>query len=139
MHQKIRSFFKQPHATQVKPVAMMLLILLCLISSCTVRKGIQSFLSDRAIEQNHLDKPGKNTFNKHVVAMGCNIKDQILVDLPSLSKQGTTSFVLLFSLLPAFMLSSDQTIKQQSELPVPYSKLQWSCLPLFIQNRLLLI
>lgn len=120
-------------------MAMTLLILLCLISSCTVRKGIQSFLFGNVIEHNLSAKPGKNSFNRNATSIDCSIKDQSLVDLPSLSKQATTSIILLCSLLPAFLLSSNQTIDDPSELPVPYAKLQWSCLPLFLQNRLLLI
>ncbi|WEK17739.1 MAG: hypothetical protein P0Y49_13125 [Candidatus Pedobacter colombiensis] len=143
MNNSIRPFIDRLIAKGFKPFAMSLLIVLCLISSCSIRKGIQAIFTGNAIE--HINgKPGKSVIqHKSVeyVAAECSTAGQNLDLQQSLTKQDSSKkamMPLLFLLLPGFLLSL-RTIKDKPGLPVPYSRLQWSCLPLFLQNRLLLI
>lgn len=145
MNNSIRPFIDRLTAKGFKAFAMGLLIVLCLISSCTIRKGIQAFLLGNAVERIAFSKPGKSIIqNKSIesVSSECNTAVQKLESQQSFLNQDSSKasmMSLLFLLLPAFLLSLQRTIKDKTGLPVPYSRLQWSCLPLFLQNRLLLI
>jgi len=145
MNNSIRPFTDRLTAKGLKPFAISLLIVLCLISSCTIRKGIQAFLLGNAVERIAFSKPGKSLIQHksfESVSSECNTVGQNLELQQSFVKQDSSKasmMPLLFLLLPAFLISLLRTIKDKTGLPVPYSRLQWSCLPLFLQNRLLLI
>lgn len=110
-----------------------LLIMLVVLSSCVVRKGIQYFLSSDTVSTMQSGKMTK---------IACQKLSDTKNDLLSFASQhnsGNALFMALYCLLPAFLISLFTVFKDNLRLPVPYSLLHWSQLPLFLQNRLLLI
>lgn len=117
------------------------MIVLCLLSSCTVRKGIQSFFSTDNAELVISGKTGKfmlKNLDAEPSFSDCKNIRQELVQTPSPLPKTAGIFLLAF-LLPGFLLSLRNTTKDHICLPVPYSRLQWPGLSLFLQHRLLLI
>lgn len=111
-----------------------LLIMLVVLSSCVVRKGIQYFLSNDTVSS--YMQSGKMT------KIACQKLSDTKTDLLSFASQhnsGNAFFIALYCLLPAFLISLFTVFKDNLRLPVPYSLLHWPQLPLFLQNRLLLI
>lgn len=131
----------------IKPLAVFLLLLICLFSSCTVRKGIQSFFSDTVSQRagltnklmkNLLVSPARLIVEKtDCLAAHLNSSADELSFKPAALK---TTVILLFAIiLPGFIFSLLVFLKNRTELPRPESELRWSVIPLFLQNSLLLI
>jgi len=123
-----------------------LLITLVVLSSCVVRKGIQYFLSNDTVSNMQNGKMAKIGLNPNgqlnALSAACEKLSDTKNDLLSFTSQhnsGNAFFIVLYCLLPAFLISLFTVFKDNLRLPVPYSLLHWSQLPLFLQNRLLLI
>ncbi|RAJ28157.1 hypothetical protein [Pedobacter cryoconitis] len=146
MYQQIKYTIGQLAAKGIKPLAVFLLLLICLLSSCAVRKGIQSFFSDTVSQSAVSNKLMKSLWGRPDQLI-VEKADCLLAQLNSstdepIVKQSVlrTSLVMLFAfILPGFILSLLVSFKKQTELPRPESKLRWPVIPLFLQNSLLLI
>ncbi|MET3114928.1 hypothetical protein AAKU52_002668 [Pedobacter sp. CG_S7] len=145
MNIKVRTIFDQFLVKGLRPLSIGLLIIICLLSSCSVRKGFQSFLSGESFEYFASGKLVKPIIAKATVDdafKSCNTLNQGMEKIQSLTHAESSKIAmvpLLFFLLPGFLISLRVTIKDHAVLPVPYSLLQWSYLPLFLQNRFLLL
>lgn len=129
-----------------RPLAVFLLLFIYLFSSCTIRKGIQSFFSGTVSQRAGTNKLMKNLMARPVqlitgqadcLSANLNSSADELSFKPASLK---TSIVMLFAfILPGFILSLPVPLKKYTELPRPESQLRWSVIPLFLQNSLLLI
>jgi len=130
-----------------KSFAVFLLILICLLSSCTIRKSIQSFFSDTAVERTAVSGKSLRNLWTQQHQFGPKTVDCSKTYLNSspddpLFKQSIskTAVIMLFEfILPVFILSLLLPFKKLIILHTPESQWRWSVIPLFLQNRLLLI
>lgn len=116
---------------RLKPLLLFVLMGCFVLSACSVRKGIQSFFAEVSPVATTSVKVSK------ICTVTLNSADEILF------KQNVTqtpaSALVLFFLLPDFMLSVF-FFKKDKYLAVPTNPdLSGSPVPLFIKNRLLLI
>lgn len=145
MNIKVKTIFDQLFVKGFRPLFIGMLIFICLLSSCSVRKGFQSFLSGEGFEyfaSGKLVKPVIVNTTVDDAFESCSTATLGLDKIQSLTTPESSKIAivpLLFFLLPGFLISLRVTIKDHAVLPVPYSLLQWSYLPLFLQNRLLLL
>lgn len=146
MYQQIKYLIGKLMTKGIKPLAVFLLLLICLFSSCTVRKGIQSFFSDTVSQRTGSNKLMKNLLvsparliveKTDCLAAHLNSSADELSFKPAALK--TTVIVLFAIILPGFIFSLLVFLKNRTELPRPESELRWSVIPLFLQNSLLLI
>ncbi|SMC89629.1 hypothetical protein SAMN04488101_1058 [Pedobacter nyackensis] len=129
-----------------KLLSACLLIILVVLSSCAVRKGIQHFLSTPPLSNMQTGKPNKTglTANGKLDALSTtcekltDAKDNLL-SFVSQHNSGNETFMVLYFVLPAFLISLLAVFNNHLQLPIPYSLLRWPELSLFLQNRLLLI
>jgi hypothetical protein len=129
-----------------KLLSACLLIILIVLSSCAVRKGIQHFLSTPPLSNTHSGKMNKTGLTANgkldVPSTACekltDAKDNLL-SFVSLHNSENETFMVLYFVLPAFLISLLAVFSDHFQLPIPYSLLRWPKLSLFIQNRLLLI
>ncbi|MGY0038017.1 hypothetical protein [Pedobacter sp. NJ-S-72] len=146
MYKQIKYTIGKLTAKGFRPFTVCLLIVICLLSSCTVRKGIQSFFSDTVAQNNLSGKLAKNLLVKQssftTETIDCfsahlnSSADELMFKQSALK----TSMVMLFAfILPGFILSLLVSFKKLTHLPAPESQLRWSVIPLFLQNSLLLI
>lgn len=146
MYQQIKYLIDKLMTKGAKPLAVFLLLLICLFSSCTIRKGIQSFFSDTISQHKGTHKLMKNLLAKPAqlitrqadcLSANMNSSADELSFKPASLK---ASMGMLFAfILPGFILSLLLPLKKYTELPRPESQLRWSVIPLFLQNSLLLI
>ncbi|MBB5623301.1 nitrogen fixation/metabolism regulation signal transduction histidine kinase [Pedobacter cryoconitis] len=146
MYQQIKYLTGKLMVKGIRSLAVFLLLLICLLSSCTVRKGIQSFFSDTVSQRAGSSKLMKNLLVRPVqlvvekvdcFAGHLNSSDDELNVKPGIFK---SSILVLFAfILPGFILSLLISLKERTRLPEPESQLRWSVIPLFLQNSLLLI
>jgi hypothetical protein len=146
MYKQIKYAIGKLTAKGFRPFTVCLLIVICLLSSCTVRKGIQSFFSDTVSQstasgkfvKNLLVKPSSFT-TETIDCLSAHLNssaDELMFKQSALK----TSMVMLFAfILPGFILSLLIPLKKRTRLPAPESQLRWSVIPLFLQNSLLLI
>lgn len=146
MYQQIKYLIGKMMTKGIKPLAVFLLLLICLFSSCTVRKGLQSFFSDTVSQRAGSNKLMKNLLvsparliveKADCLVAHLNLSADELSFKPSALK--TTVIVLFAIILPGFIFSLLVFFKNRTELPRPESELRWSVIPLFLQNSLLLI
>lgn len=116
-----------------KRLSACLLIFLIVLSSCGVRKGIQYFLSNDTVSSMQSGK-----LNKIICEQRLDTKTN-LHSLVSQHDSVNSTSTLLYLLLPAFLISLITIFNGNLQLPVPESLLHCIQLPLFLQNRLLLI
>ncbi|PTS99818.1 hypothetical protein DBR11_11545 [Pedobacter sp. HMWF019] len=145
MNNQIKSFFDKSPAKSSPSFAVVLLMMLCLISTCSIRKGLQSFFSQNTIEFTGSGKLNKaNIYNRNVEFSNasCNTGSDIQLGTQPTSLQESLRVAIipfLFFVLPGFLLSLRSLVKDHSVLPIPLSLLRWPQTALFLQNRLLLI
>lgn len=144
MYEQIKYTIGKLTAKGIKPLTVSLLLLICLLSSCTIRKGIQSFFSDTVTQPARSAKLMKWVRPVQFIAEKANcLVTQLNSAADELSfKTGIlkSSIVMLFAfILPGFILSLLVSLKKRTGLPKPESQLRWSVMPLFLQNSLLLI
>lgn len=144
MYQQIKYTIGKLTAKGIKPFAVFLLLLICLLSSCTLRKGIQSFFSDTVAQPAGSAKLMKWVRPVQFIAEKADcLATQLNSAADELSfKPGIlkSSIVMLFAfILPGFILLLLVSLKERTRLPEPESQLRWSVIPLFLQNSLLLI
>lgn len=129
-----------------KLLSVCLLIILVTISSCAVRKGLQylfsgeapsTTLSGKAVKASLATSPNVNVLNFFCEQVEKS-KDALIPTFNAHSS-GTSKVPLYFILIPAFLISVFSLYKDHTYLPVPCALLNWPQLPLFLQNRLLLI
>lgn len=146
MHKQLKNTIGKLTAKGFRPLAVCLLILICLLSSCTVRKSIRSFFSDTVSQSSTSGKFVKNLLVKQssfttetidCLSAHLNSSPDELVFKQNALK---TSMVMLFAfILPGFIISLLLSFQKSTHLPAPESHLRWSVIPLFLQNSLLLI
>lgn len=122
---------RNENTSRLKPLLLFVLMGCFVLSACSVRKGIQSFFAEVSPVATSSVKASK------ICTASLNSADGILF------KQNVTqmsaSALILFFLLPDFMLSVF-FFKKDKYLAIPTSPdLSGSPVPLFIKNRLLLI
>ena len=122
---------RNENASRLKPLLLFVLMGCFVLSACSVRKGIQSFfaeVSPVATTNVKVSKICTTTLNS---ADGILFKQNVT--------QTSASALVLFFLLPDFLLSVF-FFKKDKYLAVPSNPdLSGSPVPLFIKNRLLLI
>lgn len=126
-------------------LSVCLLIFLIILSSCAVKRGINYFLSGQTSDYTAPGKTAKPILvYKQAVSFyaDCKVLFDAKNDLASVAKpQALVNTVtpFLYFILPGFLISLLLVFKDHVKLPVPYALLNWSALPLFLQNRLLLL
>ncbi|MEJ5963576.1 hypothetical protein [Pedobacter immunditicola] len=139
--------FDYLNSNTVRSLSIGMLVILCLLSSCSIRKSVASLFSDQSSSYLVFNKGTKSSaVNKSGLdynSVECKLTGQALDDTQLSIKQAVSSplamLPFLFLVLPEFLVSLLIGIKTPTILPVPNSWLRWAYLPLFLQNRLLLI
>lgn len=123
-----------------------LLIFLIVISSCGVKKSLQHIFSGEPSSAISMATPGKARLfadqNISVWNSSCNQFEEAnksLISSLNAQHSATATVLLYFTLVPAFLISVFSFYKDHIHLPVPISLRNWPQMPLFLQNRLLLI
>gem|GEM_PF-5637254 len=146
MNKLLKHIFDLPKNKIARSLSIGMLVILCLVSSCSIRKGIESFFSDGANKSLGFNKASKASLiqkqDLKFNSINCKLLGQGFEDQQVSLKQASSPVALvglLFFVLPEFLISFLIGFKSPTVLPVPNSWLRWSYLPLFLQNRLLLI
>ena len=135
-----------PYSETVRSWSIGMLVVLCLISSCAMRRSITSLFStesqaslvtNKATKGNLLIKDGFEYSSTDCKVTGQGLDDQ-QVSLKQLSSP-IAWLAIFFFVLPEFLVSLFPGLKTPTVIQTPSSWLRWSYLPLFLQNRLLLI
>lgn len=142
-----KHIFGLTNSKTFRSLAISMLVILCLLSSCSIRKSVLLLFSDHSIPSLVLNKGIKSGLvsrsGLEYKLVECGSIGQGLDDLQLSVRQAVTSpfsmLPFLVFVLPEFLLSLLKGVKAPTVLPVPNSRLRWSYLPLFLQNRLLLI
>jgi len=146
MKELLKYIFDLPNRKNARFLSIGMLVILCLVSSCSIRKGIESFFSDQLNTTLSFNKAAKSSLiqkqDLEYNSAGCKVIGLGLDDVQLSVKQASSPMAMLpflFLVLPEFLVSLLIGCKIPTVLPVPNSWLRWSYLPLFLQNRLLLI
>lgn len=141
-----RHHFNSFKLNSYKLFGICLLIFLISISSCGVRKSLIHFFSADVSLVMPGATPGKaRLFTDQNISVWNNICTQFeeakssLISGIDVQRSVAATVLLYFTLVPAFLISVLLFYKDHQHLPVPYSLQNWPQLPLFLQNRLLLI
>lgn len=144
MNRSLRHIFNQKSAKGYRLLAVSLLIVLSLLSSCVVRKGIQAFFSTHILEHANSGKVTRSgtIYQNSLESLACttlaNVQNSAVL-LVKPTAFGETMGQVLFVILPAFLISLAFLANGRLRPPVPYSWQRWTGIPLFLRYRLLLI
>lgn len=123
---------RNENTSRLKPLLLFVLMGCFVLSACSVRKGIQSFFAEVSPVATTSVKASK------ICSVALNSVDGNLLFKQNIPQMSSSALVLFF-LLPDFLLSVF-FLKKDKYLAVPSNPdLSGSPVPLFIKNRLLLI
>lgn len=142
----IQQSIRNENNSKVKAVLLWLLMVCFILSTCSLRKGIQSFFSPVAPVELGTPKSAKNTFSKDKVvslsSLSCSARvnstdGDYLFKVPEIQKSMTGLW--FFFILPAFLCAVFLFKRNAAFSFDTMPDLSGTSVPLFIKNRLLRI
>lgn len=143
----IQQSIQNENNSKVKTVLLWLLMVCFILSTCSLRKGIQSFFSPVVPVELGTKKSSKNTFSKDKIvslsSLSCSARvnstdGDYLFKVPDIQKS-VLNGLWLFFILPAFLCSVFLFKRNAAFSFDTIPDLSGTSVPLFIKNRLLRI
>jgi hypothetical protein len=128
-----------------KILALFLLLILCLPSSCALKQGIIYFFSASVFEQSISARTNKTVaplqVKPEVGIADCKMQSSLRAAPLKSRSQASTATMLpcFFLILPGFLFSRLAANKRLAQLPIPYSWFRRPKTSIFLQHSLLLL